>query len=67
MVYTLSVRTPEVEEDILNWIQENSKPSSKGLGLELGVRKDTVNTVTREQLLHPFYVQRVHDLLNYDF
>lgn len=58
-----TVRTAEVKEDILNWIEENSELSSRRLGLKLGVCKDIVNRVTREQLLHPFNVQRVQDLL----
>ena len=62
-----TVRTPEVEEDILDRIEENPKLSSRRLGLEVGASKDTVNRVTREQLLHPFHVQRVHDLLPHDF
>lgn len=62
-----TVRTPEVEEEILNRIEENPKLSSRRLGLELGVSKDTVNRVTREQLLHPFHIQRVQDLLPHDF
>ncbi|KAI4465084.1 transposable element tc3 transposase-like protein [Holotrichia oblita] len=62
-----TVRTPEVEEDILDRIEENPKLSSRRLGLEVGVSKDTVNRVTRTQLLQPFHVQRVHDLLPHDF
>lgn len=62
-----TVRTPQVEEDILNAIEGNPKLSSRRLSLQLGVNKNTVNRVTREQQLHPFHVQRVQDLLPHDF
>lgn len=58
-----AIRTPEVEEQILERVAEDPKLSTRRLGLEVGVSKNVVNRVLQEQLLHPYHIQSVQDLL----
>jgi len=60
------VRNPEVEEDILEHVEEDPELSTRRLGREVGVSKNTVNRVLTEQLLHPYHKQPVQDLLPHD-
>lgn len=61
-----TTRIAEVEEEILDRIEGNPKLSVRPLGLELAVPKSTVHEVIREQLLHPYHVQTVQELLPID-
>lgn len=58
-----SIRTPHVEEEILERIEENPGVSSRCLGLEVGVSKNVVHRVLQEQMLYPYHVQGVQELL----
>lgn len=60
------VRTPVVEEEILERVTEDAKLSTRRLSLEVGVSKDVVHRVLQEQLLHPYHIQPVQDLLVLD-
>lgn len=57
------VMNPDVEEAILDRVADEPEISSRRLGSELMVSKNVVNRVTREQLLHPYHIQKVQDLL----
>lgn len=59
--------TPQVEEQILNTIAEYPGESIRNLGRQMGVSKTIPHKVLKEQLLHPFHVQLVQELLPPDF
>lgn len=63
---TRNVRTVEVEENILHTVEDDPSTSSRLIAVQVGVSKSTVNRVTKEQLLYPYHVQRVQDLLPTD-
>lgn len=60
------IRTPQIEEEILDRVEEDPSASTRRLALEVGVSKNTVNRTLRQQQLHPFHLQPVHDLLPLD-
>lgn len=60
------VRVPEVEEEILRRVEEDPELSTRRVSREIGVSKDVVNRVIREQLLYPFHKMSVQDLLPQD-
>lgn len=60
-------REPDVEEQILELVHDNPKTSSRILERQTGLPKSTVNRITNEQLLYPFHVQPVQELLPPDF
>lgn len=60
------VRIPEVEEDILERVEEDPELSTRRIGRELGVSKDVVHKVLREQLLYPYHKKPVQELLVHD-
>lgn len=62
-----NVRNPEVEEDILQMVEDDPRTSSRVISRQLGVSKSTVNRTTREQLLIPFHLTPVQDILLTDF
>lgn len=59
-----TTKIPLVE--ILERVEENPGLSSRHLSLEVRVSKDTVNRALREQLLHPFHLRTVQNLLPFD-
>lgn len=61
-----TTRTADLEEQILDRVEEDPKISTRRLGLELQVPKSIVHDVLKEQLLHPYHVQQVQDLLPID-
>lgn len=61
-----TTRTPNVEEAILNTVDEDPTTSTRRLGRAVGVCKDVVHRVLREQLLHPYHLQLVQNLLPQD-
>lgn len=63
----VSVRTPELEEAILDVIADHPNKSTRELGFQFNVSCETVWTILREQQLHPYHVQRVHSLLPRDY
>lgn len=60
------VRVPEVEEEILECVEEDPEISTRRIGRELGVCKDVVHAVIREQLLYPYHKIAVQHLLEHD-
>lgn len=61
-----NIRTVEVEEEILERVEEDPTLSTRQIAMEIAVSKDTVNRVLREQLLHPFHLQKVQQFLPID-
>lgn len=59
-------RTVELEERVLERVTEDLKISTRRLGNELEVSKDVVHRVIREQLLFPYHLQKVQELLPVD-
>lgn len=62
-----SIRTVEVEENILDAVFENPTVGIRSVGREFQVSKCTVNTIFQEQLLHPYHLQKVHGLSANDY
>lgn len=60
------IRTPEVEEEILERVAEDPKLSTRNLGFEVGVSNNVVNRVLKEQQLYPYHIQSVQELLPVD-
>lgn len=61
-----TTRTVETEENILERVEEEPSTSTRRLERELHVPKTIVNEVLNEQLLHPYHVQKVQELLPTD-
>lgn len=61
-----TTRTVETEEQILNRVEDDPKASTRHLGLQVAVPKSIVHDVLKEQLLYPYHVQKVQDLLPID-
>ena len=61
-----TTRTVDMEEQILDRVEENPKVSTRHLGLQLTVPKSIVNEVIKEQLIHPYHIQKIQDLLPTD-
>lgn len=62
-----SVRTPELEERILNIVEESPGTSTRKIGNELHVSHKTVWTILNDYSLYPYHIQRVQKLLPQDF
>ena len=58
---TRTARTPQVEEEILEMVEENSD-STRRMSARVGISKTVINQVLREQQLHPFREKRVTDV-----
>lgn len=58
-----NVSTPEVEEEILEIIHENPDTSIRRVSLQIDVSKKVVHRTLKEQLLKPYHLQRVHEIL----
>lgn len=61
------IRNPQMEEEILDTLEEHPEESTRGLSRQMGVSKDVVHRVIKEQLLHPYHLQSVQELLPADF
>jgi hypothetical protein len=61
-----TTRTVEKEEAILERVEEEPSISTRRLEHEVEVPKTIVNDVLKEQLLHPYHVQKVQELLPID-
>lgn len=61
------VRTPALEEAVLNLIDEQPDISTRKISLQLHVNHMTVFAILKEQLLYPYHMQRVQALLPRDF
>lgn len=60
------VRLPEVEEEILERVGEDPEVSTRRVGREIGVSKDVVHRVLKDQLLYPYHKMPVQDLSQRD-
>lgn len=64
----VSVRSPEVEEMVLEAVHENPELSTRRIAQQHGVRcHSTVWKILNDQLLYPYHLQRVQALLPCDF
>ena len=61
-----TVRTAEHEEAVLEMVYENPEISTRMIHHQLNVPRSTNSRIIREQLLHPYHKQPVHDLLPLD-
>lgn len=61
------IRTPELEENVLQRVGEEPNVSTRQLGKTLRVGHATVWRILKEQLLHPYHLQRVQALGPADF
>lgn len=62
-----SVRTPEVEEAVLQEVEENPETSTRKIGRALNICYKMVWEILRDSLLYPYHIQRVQALLPRDF
>lgn len=60
------VNTVQNEEAILNMVEENPNISTRKVSLELGISKNSVHRALKQQLLYPYHVQKVQNLLPAD-
>lgn len=60
-------RTLIAEETVLQMIDSNPRTSTRRLHRESGIPKSTVNRIIRDQLIRPFHIQRVQELLPLDY
>lgn len=64
----ISVRTPEVEEMVLESVEENPQSSCRRIAQQHGIRTHSlVWQILHDQLLYPYHLQRVQALLPCDF
>lgn len=54
---------PQVEVAILNAIQDDPHISTRNLSRQIGISQSSVHRVIRRNLLHPYHVQKVQELL----
>nr|QLJ84872.1 transposase-like protein [Dichotomius schiffleri] len=59
-------RTPIAEEAVLQEVDNNPRISTRRLEHEVRISKSTANRVIRDQLIHPFHVRPVQELLPLD-
>lgn len=63
----VTVRTVEVEENVLNMVAEDPGTSTRRIANTLNVSKGTIWNILRYYLLYPYHLQRVQALLPADF
>lgn len=61
------VRTPQLEERILEEVEMNPQTSTRSVARDVGVAHNTVWNVLHEQLLYPYHFQKVQHLLPEDY
>lgn len=61
------VRTPALEEAVLNLVYEQPDISTRKIALQLNINHMTAFAILKEQLLYPYHIQRVQALLPRDF
>ncbi|GFS66049.1 retrovirus-related Pol polyprotein from transposon 17.6 [Trichonephila clavipes] len=59
MVRVRTVRTPGVEQNVLQHVERNPRTSTRSVANSVGVSHCSVWRILREQDMHPFHVQRV--------
>lgn len=62
-----TVRTPQIEEAVLNEIEEHPSTSTRIIGKQLNISHQVIWRILRESLLYPYHIQRVQALLPRDF
>lgn len=62
-----TVRTPQIEEAVLNEIEEDPETSTRKIGEHLNISYQVVWRILRDSLLYPYHIQRVQALLPRDF
>lgn len=62
-----SVRTIQLEENVLEEISNHPEKSTRELGVQFRTSKDTIWNILKEQQLHPYHVQKVQALLPEDY
>ena len=62
-----SVRTPELEEMILDFVENTPSISTRQIGRQLGVDHTLVWDVLNESGMYPYHIQKVQSLKNQDF
>lgn len=60
-------RALAAEEEILEMVHDNPGTSTRLLQHQTGVSKSTANRIIKEQLIHPFHIQFVQELLPPDY
>lgn len=59
-------RTPLVEEAVLQEVENHPEISTRILERRTGIPKTTIHQIFRDQLIRPFHIQRVQELLPFD-
>lgn len=62
-----SVRTIQLEENVLNDVTNHPEKSTAELSLQFHTSKHTVWNILKEQQLYPYHIQKVHALLPDDY
>lgn len=62
-----TVRTVQLEENILDAVADTPSTSTRKLAAQLNTPKTIIHEVLREQLLYPYHLQKVHELTPEDF
>lgn len=62
-----TVRTPQLEEAVLNRVEENPETSTRKIAEEVNASQQTVLRILHDQQLYPYHIQRVQALLPRDF
>lgn len=62
-----SVRTPQLEEAVMNEIEQHPRTSTRKISVLLNASHQVVWRILRDSLLYPYHIQRVQALLPRDF
>lgn len=62
-----TVRTAVLEEAVLDAVAEDSSISVRKLSAQFNTSKSVVHRILKEQLLHPFHIQKVHAMSPADY
>ncbi|KAJ8932558.1 hypothetical protein NQ318_004712, partial [Aromia moschata] len=62
-----TVHTPQLVENILNAVHDTPSTSTRRLSTQLNASKTIVHKVLKEQLLYPYHLQKIQELIPEDF
>lgn len=62
-----NVRTAQLEEAVLNTLEEDPTTSVRKLAAQVDTSKSGVHRILKDQLLHPFHIQKVHAMSPDDY
>lgn len=62
-----TVRTPQLEEAVLNRIEEDPETSTRKIANEVNASHQTVLRILQDQQMYPYHIQRVQALLPRDY